>query len=179
MSRSPFARLGLVAAATLSVCALLLLQLHQALAAATPLACGAHDAREENKQVAHRVFEEILSRGHYAVARELYAADFVNHGLHGNVDLATDQAAAKGWRDAMPDLTMKVERVVAEGDTVAVLWSGRGTNTGSFGGLPPTGRKVEGRGITLWRMEGGRIKEEWSEFDQAELLKQLGVEAGR
>ena len=90
---------------------------------------------------------------------KLYAPDFANHGLHGDVDLATDQAAAKAWREAMPDLVMEAERVVAEGDTVAVLWKGHGTNTGSFGGLPPkpdTRSTGEGSRLGGSRMVGSR-----------------------
>jgi predicted ester cyclase len=29
--------------------------------------------------------------------------------------------------------------------------------------------------MTLWRVENGRIKEEWSEFDQADILRQIGL----
>jgi steroid delta-isomerase-like uncharacterized protein len=70
---------------------------------------------------------------------------------------------------------MSVDQIIAEGDRVCVLWTGRGTNTGSGNGLPATGRKGELRGMTLWRISGGRIREEWSEFDNASVLQQLGL----
>lgn len=62
---------------------------------------------------------------------------------------------------------MTVQQMLAEGDKVAVLWTFRGTHTGSgYEGLPPTGTRVEVRGITIWRLVDGRIAEEWSSFSE-------------
>ena len=130
---------------------------------------------EKNKAVASRAFEEILSQGHFERAEELYARDFVNHGLHRDIGLKEDQDAAKGWRSAFPDARMEVQEVVAEGDRVAVLWVGRGTNTGTGNGLPATGKSAELRGITIWRIVDGRIKEEWSAYNELSLMQQLGL----
>jgi len=59
--------------------------------------------------------------------------------------------------------------MVAEGDKVAVLWTFHGTHTGSgYEGLPPTGTPVELRGITIWRIVDGRIREEWSSWSETE-----------
>jgi len=41
--------------------------------------------------------------------------------------------------------------------------------------LPATGKKVEQSGITIWRIVNGKIKEEWSAFDQLSMMKQLGL----
>ena len=51
--------------------------------------------QEQNKAIARRVFEEIFNQGKFQVADEIYAKDFVNHGLHRNIDLQEDQAAAR------------------------------------------------------------------------------------
>ena len=120
-----------------------------------------------NKAVAMRVFNEIFNQGKFEVANEIYAPDFQNHGLHQSVDLKTDQEAVHAEKKAFPDLRMSVQEMVAEGDKVAVLWTFQGTHTGSgYEGLPPTGTRVEVRGITIWRMVDGRIVEEWSSFSE-------------
>jgi len=136
---------------------------------------GAGPIQDKNKVIARRVFEEILSQGKYQVADEIYAADFVNHGVQTSVGLKEDQAAARGWREAFPDLKMNVVLMVAEDDLVTVLWIASGTNTGQGNGLPATGKKAEGRGITVWRIVGGKIREEWTEYDSLRLMKQLGL----
>lgn len=138
----------------------------------------AADEREINRAVARRIFHEILTGGDYALAAELYAPDFVNHARNADVSLERDQAAARGWREAFPDLVIAPEIVLAEDDLVAVLWRAAGTNTGSGNGLPATGRRIDGRGITIWRVEKGKVKEEWSEFSELLLMRQLGLVPG-
>ena len=132
-----------------------------------------------NKAVAQRVVTEILSGGDFELANELYAPDFVNHGQTRDVGLEEDQAAARGWKAAFPDLDMTADKLIAEGDLVTVLWSARGTNTGTGNGLPATGKALTGRGITIWRIVDGRIAEEWSAFDQFSILQQLGLLPGQ
>jgi steroid delta-isomerase-like uncharacterized protein len=145
----------------------------------TPLAQGQPTPdgliQAKNKAVAMRVFEEIFNQGKFQVADEIYAPDFRNHGLHQSLDLKTDQDAVHAEKKAFPDLRMSVEEMVAEDDKVAVLWTFRGTHTGSgYEGLPPTGTPVELRGITIWRILDGRISEEWTTWsDTAAYLRML------
>jgi len=131
--------------------------------------------QEQNKAIAKRAFEEILSQSHFELAEQLYAKDFINHGIHSNASLEQDQAALKGWHQAFPDVVVTAEKVMAEGDLVTVYWIARGTNTGTGNGLPATGKKAELAGITIWRIVDGKIKEEWSAFDQLSMMQQLGL----
>ena len=133
------------------------------------------ELQNRNKAVARRVFDEIFNQGRFQVADEIYAKDFVNHGVRRDHNLKEDQDAARGWKLAFPDLKMTVLKEIAEGDLVTVLYTGTGTNTGEGNGLPATGKKIEGRGITIWRIVNGKITEEWSEFDQLRILQDLGL----
>ena len=130
---------------------------------------------EQNKAVVRRVFSEILTHGNYALANELYSPDFVNHTAAKDVPLEEDQASARGWRTAFPDLEMTVEKEIAEGEFVTVLWKGHGTNSGNGNGLTATGKRADGRGISIFRVVDGKIKEEWTDYDQLRLLRQLGL----
>lgn len=135
----------------------------------------ASSLQDENKAVAKRAFEEILSRGRFDLAEQLYAKDFVNHGVRQNASLEEDQAALKGWHQAFSDISIVPEKLIAEGDLVAIYWIARGSNTGTGNGLPATGKKAELAGITIWRIVDGKIKEEWSAFDQLSMMQQLGL----
>jgi steroid delta-isomerase-like uncharacterized protein len=127
-----------------------------------------------NKAIAGRVFEEIFNQGKFQVADEIYAKDFVNRGLHRNFDLQEDQAAVRAEKKAFPDLKITVILMAAEGDLVTVVWVLRGTHTGAgYDGLPPTGVKLELRGITVWRIVDGKIREEWTSFDQLQAAGQF------
>jgi steroid delta-isomerase-like uncharacterized protein len=135
----------------------------------------ASSLQEQNKAIARRAFEAILSKGRFDLASELYAKDFVNHGIHRDASLEEDQAALKGWHQAFSDITIVPEKLIAEGDLVTIYWIARGTNTGTGNGLPATGKKAELAGITIWRIVDGKIREEWSAFDQLSMMQQLGL----
>jgi len=128
---------------------------------------------EMNKAVARRVFEEIFNQGKFQVADEIYAPDFVNHGLRRDVGLQQDQAAVHWEKQAFPDLKMTVDRMLAEGDLVTVVWTLRGTNTAAASPLPATGVTLQLRGITVWRIVAGKIREEWTSFDLALAARQF------
>lgn len=136
------------------------------------------DARvlENNVRVVRIVFEEILSKGRIAENEGIYHADFVAHGIKRDSNREEDRAATIGWRSAVPDLRMDVLRTVADCNQVAVHWSGSGTNTGTGNGLPATGKRLEDLwGMTIFRLQDGKIREEWTSFNEYPMLQQMGL----
>ncbi len=129
--------------------------------------------QEKNKAVAMRVFDEIFNQGKFQVADEIYAKDFVNHGLHRDAGLQEDQSAAQWEKRAFPDLKFTVDLISADSDLVTVVWRASGTNTAAASPLPATGVKIEMRGITVWRIVDGRIREEWTAFDLLRVARQF------
>ena len=83
--------------------------------------------------------------------------------------------AAREQRKALPDMRVKVNQIVGEGDLVSVYWTASGTNTAAGWGIPATGKSVSASGMTLFRFERGLIQEEWSVFNMYSILKQLGL----
>lgn len=137
------------------------------------------DVIANNVRVARLVYEEVLSKGRIDENEGLYHANFVAHGVARDAGRAEDRAATEGWRNAIPDLRMEVLRTVADCDSVAVHWSGSGTNTGSGNGIPVTGKHLENLwGMTIFRMENGKIREEWTSFNEYPMLEQLGLLPG-
>ena len=133
-----------------------------------------HPDAEQNRAIALRVFEQIFNQQKTEAAAEIYSPDFVNHGLHSDASLAVDQSWARSEVKAFPDLRIEVVKTVAEKDLVTVLWVFRGTHSGSgYGGLPPTGTRVEFRGITIFRVADSRIQEEWTSFNQWSAYSQV------
>ncbi len=80
------------------------------------------------------------------------------------------------FKSAFPDMSATIEDVIAEGDKVVTRWTIRGTHQGEieeFG--PPTGKQVEIKGITIHRIEDGKIAEEWERYDNLSVMQQLGI----
>jgi len=79
---------------------------------------------------------------------------------------------------AFPDLRVTLEDVIPAGDKVVVRWTDRGTHQGEFLGVAPTGRRVTTTGITIFRFAGGKVVEQWTNWDTLSLMSQLGVRGG-
>ena len=78
-------------------------------------------------------------------------------------------------RTAFPDIRYTTEEVIGEGDTVVARTTLRGTHTGPFLGLAPTGRRVEQAQIHILRFAGGKAVEHRAVRDDLGLLRQLGA----
>ena len=145
---------------------------------ALPVAAAEDISAQEakNKAIAARVFEEIFNQAKFQVADEIYAPDFVNHGLHRDATLQEDQNAVHAEKKAFPDLKMTVNLMTAKDDLVTAVWTFRGTHTGSGLGLPPTGARIELRGITVWRIVNGKISEEWTSFNELRPYIQIATQ---
>jgi predicted ester cyclase len=76
----------------------------------------------------------------------------------------------------LADVHSTTEDMVAEGDKVAIRWTWRGThNKGEHIGVTPTGKQAMITGISILRIAGGKIVEEWGEMDTLGFMEQLGV----
>ena len=133
---------------------------------------------EENKAIVRRQEEELFTQGNLDAADEVYAPDYVGHDPSNPEDIRGLEAAkqaASDYRKAFPDLRVTVEDVIAEGDKVAARLRFRGTHRGELDGIAPTGRRVDCTGIVISRMEGGKIAEDWANFDDLGMKQQLGA----
>jgi steroid delta-isomerase-like uncharacterized protein len=84
---------------------------------------------------------------------------------------------AADFRQGFPDVISTIEDIIAEGDKVVARWRSRATHRGEYMGTPPSGKEVEFAGISIYRMEEGKIAEEWSVEDQFGLMAQIGAVA--
>jgi steroid delta-isomerase-like uncharacterized protein len=132
---------------------------------------------EDNKAIARRWGEEVWGKGSPAAIDELFAPNFVfNYPLPGATpDLKGYKQTVAMMLGPFADTQCTGEDVVAEGDKVAVRWIWRGTHKGEFMGVPPTGKQVTITGISILRIAGGKIVEEWGEMDNLGMMQQLGV----
>ena len=133
---------------------------------------------EGNKAASRRWIDVFNSRDNAAEA-DVRAADFVAHAPSSLEAAPLDPQAwtrfLAGFVEGFPDLQLRVEEAVGEGDLVAQLVHFEGTHAGEFQGLPPTHRRVTFSGLELNRFVGGRVVEHWFQLDTLTLLQQLGL----
>ena len=131
---------------------------------------------EENRALVRRFVEEFWNEGNMSAADELMATDAEIHMPTGEmVDLDGLKSFAGTFRGSFPDWHSTVEELIAEGDRVAELWTGRGTHRGELQGIPPTGKRVEVPGSVFYRIVDGKIVEFRGQLDMMGLMQQLGT----
>jgi steroid delta-isomerase-like uncharacterized protein len=119
---------------------------------------------EANKAIVRRYIDELNQRN-TAVLDELVADHFrdaVRQGYERNLA-------------AFPDYFVEIHDMIAEGDQVVVEWSHRGTHAGLYEGVPPTGKFVTGRAISVYRVVDGKIADARGIWDRGEVWQQLGL----
>ena len=135
---------------------------------------------EENKELVRRWFEEVWNKGRAEAIEEMFDANGIAHGLSDD-----PENPIKGprdfrplhtvFRDAFPNMMIVVEDMVAEGDKVAARCSVRAKHEGDFLGRSATESPVDFTGITIVRIDKGKIVEAWNNFDFMTLHRQVGL----
>jgi steroid delta-isomerase-like uncharacterized protein len=132
---------------------------------------------EQNKATARRWTDELWGRGNLAVADDIIAADYVRHDAgdpfpaRGPEDV---KKIVKMLRTMLPDLQLRIESMVAEGDMVVSRYSATATDTVGYLGMPPTGKTIHTSAMQMFRFANGKIVESWAVRDDLGTLRQLG-----
>jgi predicted ester cyclase len=124
---------------------------------------------EENKALVSRAQGVLWNHtGNLDAAAELFAPD--------HVEDAKQEAA--NVRRGFPDLESTIEDLIAERDKIVAHWRAQATHRGEYMGIPPTGNRVNFTGISIYRIEGGKIAESWGVSDLLGMMQQLGAVGG-
>ena len=108
--------------------------------------------------VYERTWVEGMNRGDVSAADRAFAPDCVIH-INGspepNLSLSGFKEMIGGLLGAFPDLRITVDDQIVAGDRVATRWTAQGTNSGPFGSMPATGRRIQISGLILDRVVDG------------------------
>ncbi len=134
---------------------------------------------DDNVQLMRRWFREVWNEGRIQTVYELLSPESVATGQRGaDAEIRGPQEFEKFVREirgAFPDIKVTVEDVFGTDDKVVLRWSAVMTHTGDALGVPASNRTVRSRGITIARIEHGKIVEGWDNWDQLGMLEQIGV----
>ena len=126
--------------------------------------------------VVERLHRDLLGSRDLATVDELFAEDFVSHTMPPGLPAGREGVKQffAMFADALPDVDVRIEETVVEGDRAAVVTTTTGTHEGELLGVRPTGRRVAVTGIDWVRVADGRIVEHRGLTDIVGLLRQLG-----
>jgi predicted ester cyclase len=131
---------------------------------------------EKNKAVVRRFNQAVIGEGNLESFKELMDEQFVNRSAPEGMSNGADGMIYffnEILRPAMPDIQVTIHQQVAEGDLVTTRKTIDGTHTGTFLGIPPTGRAVNIDVIDIVRVKDGRYFEHWGITSLSEVLAQL------
>lgn len=131
---------------------------------------------EDNKRIVRRIRDEVEEQGDLGAVDEIFAEDVVVHTPMGEFSgREAIKEMYEGDRKAFSDSTETIHDFVAEGNTVAIRMTERGTHDGEFMGMEPTGKEYEIQTTAFLHLEDGKVAEWWIQPDTLGFLQQLGV----
>ena len=124
-------------------------------------------------------FEEVWKKGNLNAVDSMLAPDAVMHGL-GGAD--TDVAGPAGFkpfveqlRGAFPDIEVRIEQTIEQGDLIASRWVATMTHQGDQLGPAATNRRVQVTGMSIARLKDGKMVEGWNNWDTMAMMEQIGA----
>jgi steroid delta-isomerase-like uncharacterized protein len=138
---------------------------------------GATEQTKSPEQLAREAFD-ALNRHDLSRAEDFWGPNSVGHFLPMGEYRGTEAIAGffESLIDAMPDLSIEVERILTASDWTTVQWRMRGTFTGQpFLGFDATGRPIDIRGVDVTEWRNGRVAHNTIYFDGAEFARQVGL----
>jgi len=130
---------------------------------------------ETNKSVISNMLA-LFEKGDTENVGKYFASNWVNHDP--SLPPMNGFAGAKQLVDlwsAISNRKVIIEDSVAEGDRVAARFSIGGTHTGSFMGIPATGKTVKVTATGIFRVVDGKATDNWVNFDALGMLQQMGA----
>lgn len=127
--------------------------------------------------MAARTYAAFWNTGYAAFAEAALSDAFIDRTLpQGRPQGKTGPIeASKGLRAAVPDLKAAMEELIVAGDRAVVRLSFTGHFIGTFGELRGKGEPISFRAIDIYRVQDGKILENWHLEDNLTLMQQLGA----
>jgi steroid delta-isomerase-like uncharacterized protein len=132
---------------------------------------------EGNIALMRRWFKEVWNEGRVQTIYDLLDEHVSGWGQdHPGVEIRKPEdfvALYNRIHGAFPDMKITIEDAFGADDKVVLRWSAVMTHTGDHLGMPATNKKVRITGITIARIANGKITEEWDNWDQLALIRQV------
>jgi steroid delta-isomerase-like uncharacterized protein len=133
----------------------------------------------DNKAFYSRMFEKVWNNGdsNGNAIDEFYAPDVVIHSAAPGLPAGIDgvKATISSFKGGISGFELGIQFMLADGDKVAAHWTITGTHSGEFMQVPATGKPIDYHGVSVVRIEDGKVAEIWGASDGLGLMQQLGA----
>jgi predicted ester cyclase len=136
------------------------------------MAAAEPSVQEANKALVRHYLEEIY-RGNLDILDEVISEEYV--GTTGHTPPAQYRANFVAIRRAFPDIQIRFDSLIAEGDWVAMHCTIEGTHLGEWRGIPPTGKHATWTATAFRRVRDGKIVQGYATWGWLSFLQQIGA----
>jgi len=131
---------------------------------------------DTNKSLVRRIIEDLWhSRQGLEALSAHIAPGYVHHAAIGDYDFEGFRRGLGSFIDACPDVRHVITHLVAEGDLVAAHVRMSGTQSGPFGDIAPTGKRLTLTGAYHCRVVDGKLVEDWDSWTVLPLFQQTAA----
>ena len=132
------------------------------------------------KELSRRAIE-MWSSNNNDRPEDLFAVNYINHqepdveGGSSSKNLEEWKKLVGEYHKSFSDSRVSLLRQIAEGDLVATHWEITAKQTGDFKEISSTGTEVSWRGVSIDKVNDGKISESWVNWDKFSFLDGLGL----
>ena len=147
---------------------------------ASILACTSENDKnaakgKENVAYYTRVWDVVINEGRTNILDSAYTEDAVLHTVPEVKGKANAKAYYENYVTGFSERQFIIKEIFADGDKLVKYWQFKGKHTGTFFGIPATGKSVDVIGTTIVIMKDGKIAEEQDFMDNMVFMQQLGL----
>lgn len=128
-----------------------------------------------------RKYHEIWSTGNVEELDKIIVPNFKSHFIGGFEYQGIDGAknSVLETKKAFPDWKEEIVDIIAQDDKVVTRYHSTGTQLGNWDGIDSTGNKVDIYEASIYRLEKGKIAEQWGFWDEINLKKQMAAKSNQ
>ena len=151
-----------------------------AVMASMMLACTSENDKnaakgKENVTYYTRVWDVVINEGRTNILDSAYTEDAILHTVPEVKGKANAKAYYENYVTGFSERQFIIKEIFADGDKLVKYWQFKGKHTGTFFGIPATGKSVDVIGTTIVKMKDGKIAEEQDFMDNMVFMQQLGL----
>ncbi len=130
---------------------------------------------KNNIEYYSHVWAVAINEGRTNILDSAYVENAVLHTVPEVKGKANAKAYYENYVVGFSERKFIVKEIFADGDKLVKYWQFKGKHTGTFFGIPATGKDVDVIGCTIAKMKDGKIAEEQDFMDNLDFMQQIGI----
>ena len=137
--------------------------------------------QDHNKAIVQRWIDEVFNGGRLTSVDELKVSSYLDWtplpAPYQQIELPVSgiKEALPRWLSGLPDFRFGFDHLIAESDFVVCLGHWKAHHTGTYMGLDPTGKRLGGSRIDIFRVAGDKMVEHWGCGNELAFLQLVGA----